>query len=164
MGIDELLQEASGDVRSMLEDPEGFDFRPVEDLSEEDVMSVAPEDPWMDSAQVDLVNDNVEIRFSTQNIRERYVAVLMEDDFSIIESNGVAVLDGTSSKTQIYYLVVEDDVLMYENGWCPSYNERCEEVASEAPEIYRRALNGDTDELDWGEKDDYIPPPDEEFD
>lgn len=162
MKIDKLLEEASENEREILEDPEGFDFRPVEDVEEDEIASVAPDDPWMDSAQVDLINENVEIRFSTQNSMERYVAVWSTDEFSIIESNGHTIIEGESSETQIYYLVSNDDVLMYDKGWRPTSYERPKDVAVEAPEIYRKALEGETDELDWSNDNDYVPPPEED--
>jgi|GEM_PF-2275947 len=163
MILDELLEEASENEREILEDPEGFNFRPVENVEEDEIISVAPEDPWMDSAQVDLVNENVDVRFSTQNCRERYVTVWSTDEFSIIESNGHAIIEGESSETQIYYLVSNDDVLIYDKGWSSSSYERPKEVAVEIPKIYRKALAGETDELDWGNDQDYVPTPEDKF-
>jgi len=162
MDLEKLLEEASETEKEMLEDPESFDFSPVEDLNDDDVIEVAPENPWIDSASVDLENDNVEMSFSTQSVNENYVAVWMTDIFSLIESNGYNIIDGESSKTEIYYLVLEDDVFMYEEEWTKTTKERPLEAVQEASNIYRKAIRGEEDELDWGNDTDYVPTPKEE--
>lgn len=159
MKIDKILEQASGTEKKILEDPENFEFR----ASDPEFVELSPDHNWMDEAFVDIINDNVEIRFATQSPRERYVAVCMTDEYTVVESQGTTTVDGELSKTQLYYLASDTDTYMFDRDWSQYFNERPLEVADQAPKLYRKALNEGGDELDWGDETDHVPPPEEGF-
>ena len=161
MIIEKILEDSSGIDEEMLEDPEDFDFRPVEELEDEDIVNIAPDNPWMDSAKIDFANENVEVRFSTQDNREKYVAVYVSDEFSLVESQNSVTLNGVISETEIYYLVADEKVFMYDGEWTETTKKRPLEVAREVPDLYQKALDEGHDELDWGNKIDYVPVPED---
>lgn len=162
MRIDNLLDDSTELDEEMLENPESFDFRPVEDVSDEDIINIAPDNPWMDSAEIDLENENVEVRFSTQDNREKYAAVHLDDEFSLIESKNSVAINGVVSETRIYYLVTDGDVFMYDGDWIETTKQRPLEIAREIPSIYEKALDQGHDEIDWGNDIDYVPVPEED--
>lgn len=156
--IGELLEQEGDEFADALEDPERVEFSP--DNSEK--IHVEPDDQWIRLAAVDIVNDNVEMRFNMQSSREKYVAVVDTDTFSLIESHGAYTINGKKGTSKLYYLVTDDELMIYDEGWREYFNPRPRKVAEELEDIRRQALEkGEYDELDWGE-DEYVPPPKED--
>ena len=159
--LQEVLDEAEEEIREALENPEEFNFR--ED--EREKIPVNAESSFVRSSVVDIGNENVEIRYSTHSTEVKYVAVINEENFSVIESNYVVRANDEVQSSKIYYLVTEDSTFMYErgSGWMEEFNPGPREVAGIAERLYEKALEEETEELDWGQdEEDYVPPPEED--
>lgn len=157
--VQNLLEDAEEEIAEALQDPEEFDFRD----GEIDEVTVTPDNSFMRAGVVNLANGNVEIRYATHSDEEKYAAVVNEEDFSIVESSSVIRVKDEVGTSKIYYLVTENSTFMYDGGsWQEKSNQRPREVAEEAEKMYLKALNQEEDELDWGEDDDYVPPPEDE--
>lgn len=156
MDVEEFVDGSEGDIEAMLEDPHSFDFRP----EEPDEIPFQPDDNWMREASVDTVNGNVKIRFNMQSVREKYVQVFWNDDFSLVESHGVYTVNGRSGTSTLYYLMTDDKTFLHDEGWERYFNPRPSKVSEKAPEIYKKVISGaDYDAINWGYEEDCVPPP-----
>lgn len=155
--VQNLLDDAEDEIAEALNDPEEFEFKD----NGRDKVPVKPDHNFIRSGVVDLANGNVEIRYNTHSSEEKYVAVVNEENFSIIESNSVVRVNDKVGTSKIYYLVTEDSTFMYDGSWQEKSNPRPREVAEEAEKMYAEALGTETEELDWGEES-YVPPPEDD--
>ncbi|WP_414838300.1 hypothetical protein ACK3SF_02760 [Candidatus Nanosalina sp. VS9-1] len=133
----ELLEEVPEGLEEALVDPDGYNFRPEsydQEILYPDHMSVRV-------SVVDLENDNVQIRYNTQVGREKYTAVLMEDEFTLVESTATVTIDNVSSESDLYYLVTDEDVFLHEGRkFSESKNTAVKEVAELSEKFYQQAL------------------------
>lgn len=161
-GPQEILDGANQEIQEALTEPQEYDFRQKEPTEDEEI-NVTPDHHGMRAATVDLANDNIHLRYNVQSNREKYVAVMAEQDFSLIESTAVYNINNRSGTSTMYYLVTDDETFLHDNSWETTFNTRPREVAEEAPEIYRQALEGegvDEDEISWGnDTEDHSPDP-----
>jgi len=167
--LQKILDGADQEIHEALTEPHEYDFR-EEDPEDEEEVVVYPQHHAMRIAAVDLANDNVHVRYNVQSNREKYVAVLDEQDFSLIESTAVYNINNRSGTSKMYYLVTEDETFLHDSTWESTFNTRPREVAEEAPEIYRQALEGEgvhEDDISWGNDEeenspDHVPPPEKD--
>lgn len=157
--VQDVLEEAEAEVQDALDNPEDFNFR--EGGTEK--VPVEPDSSFIRSSVVNLGNGNVEIIYDTHSSEEKYVAVLNDENFSMIESNYVVRINDTVERSKIYHLITEDSTFIYDrgDGWTEEFNPGLREVAEAAGKLYQKALEEETEELDWGEKD-YVPTPEDE--
>ena len=157
--IERILEEASDELYEALTDPHNYEFR-QEDPEKSEKVVVYPDHQAMRIAGVDLANDNVTVRYNVQSNREKYVAVMDEQDFSLIESTAVFNINNRSGTSTMYYLVTDEETFLHDNPWETTFNTRPREVAEEAPGIYQQALEEegeDGDEISWGNDEEENP-------
>lgn len=164
MSLEKILDQVDEEFREAIEDPETFNFRQRNPYKQ----AVDPEPISMETAVVDLENQNIKVRYGMQSTRENYTCVKRdpETEVALVESNATHDMRDTRVNSRIHYLIHGDTVYRLENN---GYEEaelqkRPLEVADEYEKLYRKAMEIDNQEksLQKTEEDqgpEPVPPP-----
>lgn len=129
-------EDISADLEKALEDPFSVNFRP----NEKDLIEVYPEHLQFRQATVDLANNNVEVQTNVQRETEGYTAFIYGNGTALVESEVKISVEDHLGYSTMYYLVTEDDTLVYDqNHWEEIYNPTPRQVAETAPKLYKQA-------------------------
>lgn len=164
MSLEKILNQVDEDFRKAIGDPERFNFREKNPYKQR----VDPEPIGMETAVVDLENQNVKLRYGLQSMRENYTCVKHdpETETALVESNAKHDFRDKRVNSRIYYLIHEDDVYRLETtGYEKTeLQKRPLEAANEYEKLYREALKEDNREKTSQNKvknhgPDPVPPP-----
>jgi len=96
-------------------------------------------------AEVDLVNENVELRYRTQRREEKYVVVAGNSDVGLVETHALISNRGAKTSSVSYYLVT-DEQNFFHDGY--SYEEtpitRPRHAHEKAMDLYEKAKELDS--------------------
>lgn len=166
--IDEILEQAEGDVLEALTDPEDFDMR----RDDPEKVVVDPEPSRMETGIFDLANSTAKVRYSEQSYRENYTCFKEnpEDELAFVKSDAVHDYGGTKTASSIYYVVNGEELYRITEDGIKKANAQSRplEVAGEFKDMYRKALESEDVEESRGEEKpvnysrEPVPPPEDE--
>lgn len=164
VSLKKILDQVDEEFREAIEDPESYNFRESNPYKQ----VIDPEPISMETAIIDLENQNAKVRYGLQSKRENYICVKRdpETEVALVESNATHYMRDTTVNSRIHYLIHGDEVYRLENtGYEKTeLQKRPLEVAKEYEKLYRKAMEIDSQEktpventLDQGLEP--VPPP-----
>jgi len=154
-----ILEDTSPELEKTLEDPFSVNFR----SKEEDIVELYPEHPSFRQANVDLANQNVELKMTVQKETEGYTTVIYGEGIALVESQVEVRIDDQAAISTGYYLITDEKTLMYDAGeWEQLYNPTPRDAALLTPELYQKAQKYTQKQEENTETDtNPVPPPEE---
>lgn len=145
MDLESVTEQVDEEFGDAIQNPEYHDFRERPPYK----IPVDPEPQWMESAVVDLENQNVKVRYEDQKTRENYTCVKHDpiNDVAIVEGDKVHDHRDTKVCSTMYYLVDGENIYRHTGtGYEQSLQKRPGEVANSFEDLYRQALREDNKE------------------
>ena len=107
-----ILEDTSPELEKTLEDPFSINFRG----NEEDKVKFYPDYTSFREAEVDLGNQNVEVRTNAQSDEEGYTTVMYGNGIALVESQAEVRNGNDFITSTAYYLVTDQQTLIYNDS------------------------------------------------